>query len=260
MPSSDWQQIRPSALNKPTSAYVIYGTVASLTMTGNLNQTKASLYFNTTTSSPKVDTLQTLFGANNMHKTPAERGILSISNDIQDPALSSSFNINKTSARDAIDYSSIAFGEGAAAGVFDNTGGTSVSLCDHCDLLGYSVPNDVAALFQNIINTTVFAAEVVLPLRWRGITAVLVLIGVNTVIMWIIAALYVCRTRFSLAGNYWHAVSQLISKETLSLLNKSSELKDKDLKEQLDLESEDFFVKIGRLPYDGHVTVVRMDE
>ncbi|KAI1360755.1 hypothetical protein F5Y08DRAFT_348457 [Xylaria arbuscula] len=314
MLSSDWQQIGPSTLNKSTSVNgewvtneiglgrllnttfclsVIYGTVASLTMTGNLNQTEESLQFNTTTSSPKVETLQTLFGADRMHKSPAERGILSILDNIQDPALPPSFNINRTSVQDIVDYSSIVFGEGAAAGVFDNTG-ASVSLCDHCDLLGFSVPDDVATLFQNIINTTgraavaidtylailsrwwyyylfprfdvpghvnvIFVAEVVLPLRWRGIIAVFVLVGVNTVVMWIIAALYVRRTRFSLAGNYWHAVAQLISKETGPLLDKSSEMKDEDLKEQLDLESEDFLVKIARSPHDGHVTVVRVDE
>ena len=263
-------------------------------MTGHINQTETSVRFDTTTNSPEVDALQTLFGADGMHKTPSQRGILSIMDNVQDPAMHSSFNVNRTLAQDAIDYSSIAFGEGVAGGVFYHTGDASVSLCDHCDILGFSVPDDIAALFQNIINTTgraavaidtylailsrwwyyylfprfdvpgyvdiVFVAEIVLPLHWRGIIAVLVLVGVNTIVMWIIAVLYVRRTRFSLAGNYWHAIAQLISKETIPLLDKGSEVKDEDLKEQLDIESEDFLVKIGRSPYDGHVTVVRVDE
>ncbi|KAK5630557.1 hypothetical protein RRF57_006272 [Xylaria bambusicola] len=315
IPSSDWQHIKPFVpltldnatsygewvsneiepekfINTTFCLSTLYGTIASLTMTGNLNQTEPGLLFNTTTGSPEVDSLQTLFGAGGVHKTPAGRGILTITGEVQDPASLSSFDVNKTFAQGAIDYGSIALGVGPAAGVWDNSGGNSVSLCDHCDILGYSVPDDIAALFQNIINTTgraavavdtylailsrwwyyyllprfdvpgyvdvAFAAEVLLPLRWRGIIAVLVLIGVNTVVMWIIATLYVRRTQFSFAGNYWHAVAQLISKETMPLLEKSREMNDEDLKEQLDIELEDFVVKIGRSTHDGYVTVLKV--
>ncbi|TGJ80264.1 hypothetical protein E0Z10_g8506 [Xylaria hypoxylon] len=89
-------------------------------------------------------------------------------------------------------------------------------------------------------------AEVVLLLRRRSFTAVLVLVGVNTTVMWIIAALYVQLTVFSLAGNYWHAVAQLVSNDTIPLLEKSGKMNDEDVTKQLNLESEDFLVKIER--------------
>ncbi|RWA13176.1 hypothetical protein EKO27_g1889 [Xylaria grammica] len=301
IPSSDWKQLEQSgraALRQPVSYgewvsneiepgkflnttfffSVIYATVSSLTMTGNINQTGPALSWNTTTGLPKIGSVQTLFGADHMHKTPAERGIVSIVGDIRDPAPLSAFNTNTTLAQDTIDYGAVSFGAGAAAGVWENIGNASVSMCVQCDIRGYSVPDDVAALFQRIINTTgrasiaidtylavlslwwyyylfprfnvpgyvdvAFVADVLLPIRWRGLTAVLVLVGMNTVVMWIIAALYVRRTRFSRAGNYWHAVAQLISEDTIPLLEKSGEIKDEDLTEQLDLESEDFLVKL----------------
>ncbi|KAI0466488.1 hypothetical protein F4859DRAFT_507296 [Xylaria cf. heliscus] len=279
-------------LNTTLCFSAVYATVSSVTMIGNINQAEPGIFWNTTTGSPEIDRLQTLFGADRNHKTPAERGIVAITGNIQDPAPPSAFNINNTLIQDAIDFSATSLGRGAAAGIWENTGNGSVSLCEHCDIFGFSVPDDVAALFQRIINTTgrsavaidtyltilsrwwyyylfprfnvpgnvelMFSAEVVVPLRWRGLTAVLVLVGVNTIVMWIIAALYVWRTRFNLAGNYWHAIAQLMSKDTIPLLEKSGEMRDDDVTEQLDIESEDFWVKIGRSADDGVVTVVRV--
>ncbi|KAI8946964.1 hypothetical protein F4801DRAFT_562622 [Xylaria longipes] len=269
-------------------------TVSSITMTGNINQTEPNLAWNTTTDSLQINPLQILFDADDMHKTPSQRGIFTITGNIQDPAPFSAFNVNATSANNAISVSSNTFGNGAAIGVWENDAyeGTSVGMCNHCSIFGGGVSDDIAALFQYIINTTgrsalaidtyltmlsrswyysllskfdvpgyvstAFVVEVLLPLRWSGLTAVIVLVGINTVLVWTISVLYIRRTRFTLAGNYWHAVAQLISKETSSLLEKSGEMKDQDVTEKLDLESEDFLVKIERSAQDGLITVVKV--
>lgn len=268
-------------------------TVASVTMTGNINQTEPNLAWNATTSSFDIGPLKTLFDTGYMRKTPSQRGIFTITGDIQDPAPLSAFNVNDTSAKNAVDASSATLGGGASAAVWGNTvSGSSVGMCNHCSIFGGGVSDDIAALFQYIINTTgrsaiaidtylamlsrswyysllpkfdtpgyvdvVFVAEVVLPLRWSGLTAVLVLVGTNTVLMWIISVLYIRRTQLSLAGNYWHAVAQLVSKETVPLLERSGEMMDDDVAKKLDLENGDFIVKIERSAQDGLVTVVRV--
>ncbi|KAJ2993040.1 hypothetical protein NUW58_g1967 [Xylaria curta] len=268
-------------------------TVSSVTMTGNINQIEPPLQWNTTKGSFEVNTLQTIFGAESIHKTPAQRGIISIIGDVQDPASPSAFNVNSTLAQDTIRASSKSFSYGAGGGVWQNSlNGLSVALCTYCLMEGSFMSDDMSAIFERIINTTgraatavdtylamltrscyysylpkfdvpgyidvAFVTEVLLPIRWRGLTAVLVLVGVNAVLMWFIAVLYIRRTRFTLAGNYWHAVAQLISKDMVPLLEKGREMKDEDLTEQLDLESEDFLVKIERSPQDGLVTVVKV--
>ncbi|KAI1748689.1 hypothetical protein F4782DRAFT_515928 [Xylaria castorea] len=296
IPYGEWasNEVEPGGFLNTTFCFsVLNTTVSSVTMTGNINQTEPNLAWNTTTDSFDISPLQTLFGAGGIHKSPSQRGILAITGDIQDPAPLSAFNVNATSVKDSIGASSITFGNGAAIGVWGNTVlGTSVGMCNHCVIFGGGVSDDIAALFQYIINTTgrsavaidtyltmlsrswyyallpkfdvpgnvdtAFVAEVLLPLRWSGLTAVIVLVGINTVLVWIILVLYIHRTRFTLAGNYWHAVAQLVSKETFPLLEKSGEMNDEDVTERLDLESEDFLVKIDRSLRDGLVTVVRV--
>lgn len=165
-------------------------------------------------------------------------------------------------------------------------------MCSHCSIYSNGVSDDITALFQDIINTSGRAAiavdaylamlsrswfyyllpkldvpgyvetasvvQVLLPLRWNGLTAVLVLVGTNMIFMGIVSVLYVRRTRFSFAGDYWHAIAQLISPDTISLYEKSREMKDDDVEEKLDVESEDFLVKIERSVEDGLVTVVKV--
>ncbi|KAI0537909.1 hypothetical protein GGR58DRAFT_513421 [Xylaria digitata] len=287
-------EIEPGKFLNTTLCFsAVNTTVSSLTMTGNMNQTEPNLTWNFTTGSLEADSLQTLFGADHLHKTPAQRGIFSVVGGIQDPVSPSTFNVTNTSAQDAILASSTTLILGVTNEVWLNTGnGVSVSMCNRCEIFGFGVSDDIAALFQRIINTTgrsaiaidtyiamlsrwwyyyllprfdvpgyidaAFTTEVILPRRWRGLTVVLVLVGTNMALMWTIAALYIRRTRFTLAGNYWHAVAQLISKDTIPLLEKSGEMTDEDVTEQLDLESEDFLVKIERSTQDGLVTVAKV--
>ncbi|KAI0864886.1 hypothetical protein F4860DRAFT_382635 [Xylaria cubensis] len=296
IPYGEWvsNEVEPGKFLNTTFCFsALNTTVSSVTMTGNINQTEPNLAWNSTTDSFEISALQTLFGADGMHETPSQRGILAITGKIQDPAPLSAFNVDPASVENATLASSITFGNGAAIGVWGNTVvGTSVGMCNHCVLFGGGVSDDIAALFQYIINTTgrsavaidtyltmlsrswyysllpkfdvpgnvsaAFVAEVLLPLRWSGLTAVIVLVATNTVLMWIILVLYIQRTRFTLAGNYWHAVAQLVSKETIPLLEKSGEMEDEDVKERLDLESEDFLVKIDQSEGDGRVTVVKV--
>ncbi|KAI1272217.1 hypothetical protein F5Y07DRAFT_403610 [Xylaria sp. FL0933] len=286
-------EIEPGKFLNTTLCFsTINATVASLTMTGEISQAEPDLPWNTTTRSYEVGSLQTLFGADATHKTPAQRGILSITGEIQDPAPPSSFNVNSSSSRSAIDASAANFGNGAAAVVWGNTvSGASTGMCDHCVIFGSGVSDDIAALFQHIINTTAraavavdtylamlsrswlyvllpkfdvpgpvdaaFATTVLVPARWSGFAAVATLAVTNTLFMGIITALYVRRTRFTFAGNYWHAISQLIFKDTLPLLEKSGNMKDEDVTEQLDVELEDFLVKIERRTMDDRIAVVR---
>ncbi|KAI0835720.1 hypothetical protein F5Y06DRAFT_305694 [Hypoxylon sp. FL0890] len=292
-PYGEWNtyEVEPSNLLNISLCFSgVNTTVSALTMTGEIDQSEPELQWNTTTYSFEVDSLQTLMGAGPERKTTEQRGVLSIKGDIQDPASPSAFSVNSSSVAGVISASMQSFGNGVAADVWSNSGQwSSVGMCDHCTIFTGSVSLDIATLFQHIINTSgraavamdtylamlgrswyyslfqkfdvpghvtvAFATEVLLPMYWDGITAVIVLVTVNIVCTWIITVLYICRARFTLVGNFWHAISQLISDDTLSVIEKSNGKKDDEVSKIL--KSTDQLVKIDRDRDSGRVLVVR---
>ncbi|TGJ87537.1 hypothetical protein E0Z10_g1228 [Xylaria hypoxylon] len=242
-------------LNTTFCSSTLNATVSSLSMTGELNQTEPDLSWNATTRSYKVSSLQTLFGANDVHKTPSQREILSITGNIQDPVNPNDLDVNSTSAVGALNASSESFGNGAAAGVWENSvDGSSVGMCDHCHIVGLGISDDIAALFQHIVNTTGRAAVAVdtylamLSRSW--FYSLLQKFDVPGTVTTAFA------TTRSSRSSLWF--SQLIYKDTLPLLENSRKMKDEDVAEKLDLELEDFLVKIDRLALDDRVSVVKV--
>ncbi len=298
IPHGEWNsyEIEPGiSLNVTLCFSGLNTTLSKVAMTGNISQGEPDIRWNTTTYSYEVDALRTLFGAGPVHKSVNERGLLSIVGEIQDPAPLSSLDVNSTMAGDAIFRSEQQLGNGVAADVWSSSGfNSSIGMCDHCSLLDQGVSSDIATLFQDIVQTSgraavavdayltmlsrswyysfqpkfdvpgyvdvAFSAEILLPRYWGGITAVVVLVVANLVLTWTISVLYVRHSRHTVAGDFWHAASQLVSDETMPIFEQSNRLKDRDVVNLLKRDG-DFLVRIGRPPSGGgNVSVVRCED
>ncbi|KAL4783147.1 hypothetical protein BJX76DRAFT_368601 [Aspergillus varians] len=77
---------------------------------------------------------------------------------------------------------------------------------------------------------TAFSSTALIPVRWAGFIAGVSLITTHFVILVLITALFVMYTENSFLGNYWQAIAQLLSKDTLPILDQVSTLSDKEVK------------------------------
>lgn len=157
---------------------------------------------------------------------------------------------------------------------------TSYSLiaCILCNGWGSQLSEEDASLFSRIINTNsraavaldtlllhmvmswyyrifpildvsseievAFSSQHIIPLHWNGLIAIISTVAVHIVGVWIITVLYLVKIRYTRQGNIWHTISQLVSEQTLPILEYSNELRDKDVANLL--KGKDQMVKIGR--------------
>jgi hypothetical protein len=224
---------------------------------------------------------QRFMGTTGSNLSITERGILSIT-DVRDPS---------TLKREDVMNSSLALWAGpfAFTGMFSGQSGGSWMMCNFCDFYGWAIPPDIAALFARTIHTTgragwaiqtflttytqswyaqilpefdvaadidvTFSTQLRIPRHWGGLTAALVLVCVNLVCVWALTVLYVVHTRCSRQGNVWHTVSQIMSEDTKTVLEKSNQVKDKRVEKEL--EEDDYLVFIGRPKGSEKVSLIR---
>ncbi|KAI1877333.1 hypothetical protein JX265_003341 [Neoarthrinium moseri] len=77
--------------------------------------------------------------------------------------------------------------------------------------------------------TTLSAVPVRVPVRFNGLNAVACIVVVELFCVVAITALFLRRTRFSMQGNFWQVVSQIVCEETWPILEQSSDLQDKEV-------------------------------
>lgn len=168
-------------------------------------------------------------------------------------------------------------------------GNTSFSFmaCIMCHGWGTEVSEEEASLFSRIVNTSgraavaldtmlmhmtmawyyrifplldvssevevAFSSQHIIPLHWNGLIVVISTVAVHVVGVWVITVLYLVKIRYTRQGNIWHTISQLMSEQTLPILEYSNELRDKDVANLL--KGKDQMVKIGRSE-NGRVQVM----
>ncbi|KAF6812412.1 hypothetical protein CPLU01_14896, partial [Colletotrichum plurivorum] len=76
----------------------------------------------------------------------------------------------------------------------------------------------------------IMSREVSIPAGRDGLLAIVVLVAVQHVVMAIVVALFLSRTRATLLGNSWQSVAQIISPETLEVLLQADDLKDSEVR------------------------------
>jgi hypothetical protein len=74
------------------------------------------------------------------------------------------------------------------------------------------------------VSTTVF-----IPVRWTGFTVAAVLVALHVLIVAIVTVLFQLYTTSSLLGNHWQAVSQVVSQDTLPILQEADSMQDKEV-------------------------------
>ncbi|KAG8161128.1 hypothetical protein KVR01_009392 [Diaporthe batatas] len=223
---------------------------------------------------------QNFMGAAVSGISAGERGILSISEFTRPHGFK---------AEDVHDSSNTLWiGPSSFIGMFAQSGASWI-MCTLCTLFGWAVPPDIAALFSRTIHTTgrpswaiqsflttytqswyaqflpeldvaadidaTFSTQARIPRYWGGLIAALVMNMVNLVCVWIIAVLYVVRTRYSRQGNVWHTVSQMMSEDTRIILEQSNKVKDNEVKKAL--KSDDYLVFIGIPAGSDRISVLR---
>ncbi|XXG99037.1 Macrophage colony-stimulating factor 1 receptor [Hypoxylon texense] len=103
--------------------------------------------------------------------------------------------------------------------------------------------------------TVEFTIQAQVPMFYQGIAAVISMVVVELICVWLIAFLYVTRTRYTQQGNIWQTVSQLMSDSTRPILERSSEMRDSDVSKML--ASDDRLVRIGRCERNGKIEVTQ---
>ncbi|KAI1764091.1 hypothetical protein GGR53DRAFT_332380 [Hypoxylon sp. FL1150] len=123
-------------------------------------------------------------------------------------------------------------------------------------VLGQFVYYDILAVFDEPHDAVVVKTQAVrIPRRSRGIVAVVALVLTCLCCVWAVAGLFWKHSRHTLLGETWHAVSQLVSRETRDVMNGSDTLRDKDVR--LRLVGDDPYVRLEQSLLSGKVEIVR---
>ncbi|KAI1302518.1 hypothetical protein F5Y03DRAFT_407852 [Xylaria venustula] len=117
----------------------------------------------------------------------------------------------------------------------------------HDQIMGYfSVPLPV-----EVVDTVL--ATVPSRCVGLGVVAVLVLICIFA-----ITALYLLHSRYTMADNFWHVISQTVSEATAEVLSHSNQTKNKDTSKRF--KAMDSQVQLQRLAETGEIKVVKMEK
>ncbi|KAI1077663.1 hypothetical protein F5B20DRAFT_572133 [Whalleya microplaca] len=281
-----------SFLNTSLCSASLNMTMADVNMSTDIDLQEPEFTWYPNGTSPSTSTLQTMMDADAVHKDAHDRGILSIS-QFDQPAPLSAFDVDQGLALDAISTSENVFWLGYASGTWDGTGNNwSMIMCTSCQFQGWSTISDGAALFESIINSrgrpavavnsfltlmmqsfysflvpyfdgpgdveVAFSKQVSIPRCWDGIIVVLVMVSIELLCVMAIVMLYVTNIRYSRQGNYWHAVSQLMSDRTQSVLEQSDELRDGEVARIL--KEDNTKVSVGRSAHSGKVEVLGLTD
>ncbi|KAL4912117.1 hypothetical protein BDW62DRAFT_195409 [Aspergillus aurantiobrunneus] len=74
-----------------------------------------------------------------------------------------------------------------------------------------------------------FAVTALMPSRWTGFTISMAIVATHLAVVIITMSLFSMYTRTSLIGNYWQALSHLVSEDTLPVLKSAGSMTDEDV-------------------------------
>ncbi|KAM3087020.1 hypothetical protein ACMFMG_001129 [Clarireedia jacksonii] len=179
--------------------------------------------------------------------------------------LTSSFSRNNTPSQGVI-FSKFEFGGGLSAhlihaSVFQDTLkdtespalALQVMLARICQMAYYE---DLVKQKTREIASTTLSLSASMPMQWVGFTIGTAIIVSHLIIVAIFAAMFIRYTKYSCIGNYWQAVSQVISKDTRPIMEQADKMKDDEIKvwaqnQLLDVKSSTFL----RYRQDGRIAL-----
>lgn len=105
--------------------------------------------------------------------------------------------------------------------------------------------------------TMVYSTVVSIPRAWTGLTTVLCLTILNMVCVAAITWLFLSRTQYSIYGDTWHTIAQIVSPDTRNMLERATQSSDKDARKVLkNAGSADVEAGLYKL-HSGRVVVLR---
>lgn len=107
-------------------------------------------------------------------------------------------------------------------------------------------------------NTTmVYSTVVNIPQAWTGLTTVLAVTILNMVCVAAITWLFLSRTKYSIYGDTWHTIAQIVSPDTRNMLERATQSTDQDVRKVLkNASSADVEAGLHKL-HSGRVAVLR---
>jgi hypothetical protein len=119
----------------------------------------------------------------------------------------------------------------------------------HDQLLDYlTIPMPIEVV--QTLSTTV-------PTRCTGLIAVTVLVFANITCILALTALYLLHSRYTMIGNFWHAISQTVSELTSDVLSHGNQTNDSNISDFL--KENDRPVRLTKLIETGHVKIVEAE-
>ncbi|KAK8108837.1 hypothetical protein PG984_014638 [Apiospora sp. TS-2023a] len=85
--------------------------------------------------------------------------------------------------------------------------------------------------------TYIIAEDVSIPTTQTGLVVVITMITVHFIVLGATLFLFLRRTETTMIGNAWQSVAQVISDDTLPILEQAGDLRDKEVKKVLLAES-----------------------
>ncbi|KAF4505952.1 hypothetical protein G6O67_007847 [Ophiocordyceps sinensis] len=77
--------------------------------------------------------------------------------------------------------------------------------------------------------STSFSSTTLIPMRWTGFMAATAIVATHLVVVVIVTVLFFHFTSSSLLGNCWQAVAQVVTEDTLPILEQADAMKDKEV-------------------------------
>lgn len=237
--------------------------------------------WNSNTTLWDTGSVKRLFGVSNGggRMNPSERGIYTLNNITNETTSGMTLYLNNVMIIE--NYNSYA--QANMSLLLSPYGGTSVEIMPHVDYQGLFADileetNRPAVAFQSLVTslsgsiinsllpqfdipenvTTVSAVPVLAPQRRLGLAIVLSILVVNIICVVGTTSLYLTSTECTSQGNYWPAVSQIVSDVAEPVLRQSTMATDDEVAKAL--KDSDTHVKIVRSNKGGRIHVVRCED
>ncbi|KAI3336786.1 hypothetical protein HD806DRAFT_542571 [Xylariaceae sp. AK1471] len=257
--------------------------LSNVSMSTNIDLTEPKLGYKSDLSD-SAD-IRNFFGANPMVQDLSERGVLKIGNitDKEDYIYGVS------------DFSELSQSD-LGAGIMDSiiqykTANETLWGCDSCEGDAITVARAFTEPFLDIIISTQRASvalqtiytmlalsthdqilpfctvsipvkvvqtqSTIIPIRYLGLIAVTAIVLINIVCILTLTALYLFYSRYSMIGNFWHAISQAASAVTSDILSYSNMKKDCDISNLIG--EADHPVRLMKLPETSLIKIMEVE-
>jgi hypothetical protein len=116
--------------------------------------------------------------------------------------------------------------------------------------------DQLVKLDRPVVATTAFSLTATVPVQWTFFVLGVALIVIHSIIVMVVVVVFVISTEISFIGSYWQTVSQVVSKETQSILEVADQMDDDDVRKWAKREKVELLSsRLALRERDGRVTL-----